>query len=207
MSAEALTVREASFVAEIPCTAIHQAIDEQKLPVGLVGAPGKWLLNRDGVLLLAVEKVLEPSLSPTTRAVLRDTLVQRLQSRPSRAELGEVVVVQGPLRIVLALDALAERIEAQWRRLAAALELIVEDPEVQGGAPTFRGTRILVRPVAEALDRGILEAELLEDYPALTLESIAAARLYAAVRPPCSRPTADTAGLTPKSVRRVEQAA
>lgn len=41
---------------------------------------------------------------------------------------------------------------------------IVEDPDVQAGAPTFRDTRILVLPVAKALKRGVDRAEIKTDY-------------------------------------------
>lgn len=59
--------------------------------------------------------------------------------------------------------------------------LIVEDPDVQAGAPTFRGTRILVLPVAQALRRGVHRAEIKADY-GLTDEQLEAALAYEAAR-------------------------
>lgn len=60
--------------------------------------------------------------------------------------------------------------------------IVVEDPQVQGGAPIFRGTRVLVRNIAAALESGVDESELREDY-ALSDEQLAAARVYAAAKP------------------------
>ncbi len=61
---------------------------------------------------------------------------------------------------------------------------IVEDTDVQAGAPTFRGTRILVLPVAQALKRGVDRAEIKADY-CLTDAQLDAALAYEAAR---SRP-------------------
>lgn len=60
---------------------------------------------------------------------------------------------------------------------------IAEDPEVQAGAPTFKGTRVLVWPIVDALKHGTPEAELLRDYPALSREKLNAALLYSEVHP------------------------
>ncbi|GGK46096.1 DUF433 domain-containing protein [Salinarimonas ramus] len=53
---------------------------------------------------------------------------------------------------------------------------------MQAGAPTFRGTRVLVRPVAAALARGVDREKLKEDYR-LSDEQLSAALVYVAARP------------------------
>jgi uncharacterized protein (DUF433 family) len=67
--------------------------------------------------------------------------------------------------------------------ISAAMALVVEDPDVQGGAATFRGTRILVQQIAQSLAQGADEAELFQDYPRLTREMVEAARLYGKLYP------------------------
>lgn len=69
---------------------------------------------------------------------------------------------------------------AQYR---AAMRLIVQDDAIQGGAATFRGTRILVRQIADLIAQGVDAAELFQDYPRLTPEMIDAARIFAARHP------------------------
>lgn len=64
-----------------------------------------------------------------------------------------------------------------------AMNWIIEDPEIQGGAATFKGTRILVHQVGLLLEQGITEEELREDYPNLTPEMIGAARIYVREHP------------------------
>jgi uncharacterized protein (DUF433 family) len=56
-------------------------------------------------------------------------------------------------------------------------DMIIEDPEVQAGAPTFRGTRVLARPIAEAIRRGVSRDEIKADYR-LTDQQIEAALAY-----------------------------
>ena len=81
--------------------------------------------------------------------------------------------------------------DERWQRLSHALDLIVEDPEIQAGAPTFKSTRVLVWPIIEALRLGEPEAEILEHHPALTHAALEAAKLYAEVRPRRGRPKID----------------
>ena len=50
-----------------------------------------------------------------------------------------------------------ERNDAGYRR---AMRLIVEDEDIQAGAATFRGTRILVHQIAALLRQGADEREL-----------------------------------------------
>lgn len=55
-------------------------------------------------------------------------------------------------------------------------------PEVRGGKPCIRGTRITVYDILEYLAGGMSDAEILADFPALTREDIAAALSFAAAR-------------------------
>ncbi len=56
---------------------------------------------------------------------------------------------------------------------------ISADPSILGGEPVFAGTRLSVRRIAEAAERGETLARLLEDYPYLTEEDVAFARQFA----------------------------
>ena len=59
---------------------------------------------------------------------------------------------------------------------------IVTDPSVLVGKPVIKGTRIAVEFVIELLARSWSEAQILENYPGLTREDIAACLAYAAER-------------------------
>jgi len=62
--------------------------------------------------------------------------------------------------------------------------LIVENPEICGGAPTLGGTRIEVRLVASLLEQGRAFAEVLGSYPHLTLAQVATALKWMQVTHP-----------------------
>ena len=62
----------------------------------------------------------------------------------------------------------------------APLERIAIDPEICGGKPCIRGTRIWVSLVLDFLAEGMTEAELLAEYPQLVHEDVLAAIAYGA---------------------------
>ncbi len=53
-------------------------------------------------------------------------------------------------------------------------------PEICHGKPTIRGLRYTVESILELLASGMLENEILEDYPDLEKEDLRACILYAA---------------------------
>jgi uncharacterized protein (DUF433 family) len=57
---------------------------------------------------------------------------------------------------------------------------IVSAPEICGGRPCIRGTRMRIVDIVEALASGASRSELLADFPYLTDEDISAALRYAA---------------------------
>ena len=61
---------------------------------------------------------------------------------------------------------------------------IISDPEILGGTPVFRGTRIPLDHIAGLVRKGVPLGEITEDYPSLSEQDIAFARVYARlVRP------------------------
>jgi uncharacterized protein (DUF433 family) len=62
------------------------------------------------------------------------------------------------------------------------LQRITIRPEQCGGRPCIRGMRIRVIDVLELLAAGESQAQILEDYPYLEADDIAACLLYAARR-------------------------
>jgi len=60
------------------------------------------------------------------------------------------------------------------------LERISVDPQVCGGKPCIRGTRIYIAIVLDSLAEGLTPDEIVSQYPQLTLDDIHAALAYAA---------------------------
>jgi uncharacterized protein (DUF433 family) len=65
------------------------------------------------------------------------------------------------------------------RELCRARRLVLSDPEIMGGDPVFRGTRVPVHTLAELVAQGSKPAELIDSYPRLTAEMIRLAPVYA----------------------------
>ena len=76
---------------------------------------------------------------------------------------------------------------ASLRALRRARSLIVTDPEILGGDPVFRGTRVPVHVIAAMLEQAT-EAEILKAYPRITVEMVRLALAYAQAYPIRGRP-------------------
>jgi uncharacterized protein (DUF433 family) len=61
-------------------------------------------------------------------------------------------------------------------------EQITLSPDVRGGKPCVKGTRITVYDVLEYLAGGMTEDQILEDFPDLARDSIRACLAFAAAR-------------------------
>ena len=59
-------------------------------------------------------------------------------------------------------------------------ERIEINPDIMGGKPVIRGTRVPVETVLRKLGAGIPEEEILKDHPRLAVEDIRAAQSFAA---------------------------
>jgi uncharacterized protein (DUF433 family) len=58
-------------------------------------------------------------------------------------------------------------------------ELITCDPGVLGGKPVIKGTRLAVEKVVELMAEGWSEAQIIENYPGVAHDDIAACLFYA----------------------------
>ena len=72
--------------------------------------------------------------------------------------------------------------------LEKATKMIVSDRGILGGAPCFKGTRIVVHDIAEMLANGDQVATILAAYPRLTEGQVTAAVIYAEAHPRRGRP-------------------
>ncbi|MFL6934996.1 MAG: DUF433 domain-containing protein [Xanthobacteraceae bacterium] len=59
-------------------------------------------------------------------------------------------------------------------------ERIELNPEIMGGKPVIRGTRVPVELILRKLGAGLPPEAMLRDYPRLTLDDIRAAQAFAA---------------------------
>jgi uncharacterized protein (DUF433 family) len=62
----------------------------------------------------------------------------------------------------------------------ALMTRITSRPDVCGGRPCVRDTRIEIAVILDGLAEGLVDADLIDHYPQLTIEDIHAALAYAA---------------------------
>ncbi|MGK9234242.1 DUF433 domain-containing protein [Inquilinus limosus] len=181
-----LTVGEACVVTGLRPDQINDAIDRKRVPSRWVTAQGgRRRLDKRGLVAFKIET----SLAGRVPVEIRQRWYAKLAEGASP---GRLVTKDPETSVTYQVDLRPYRadIDSRWRKLKSAKRLIVEDPDIQAGAATFKGTRILVHPIADALAAGISEAELLEDYPRLTRDMLDAARIWCVAYPRRGRPRA-----------------
>jgi uncharacterized protein (DUF433 family) len=178
---ETFSPAEISAVTGASVKAIYRVIGE-RLPRGLsVQRNRQQYLTRWGAVCFAIDREMPKDVPLAVRRKLYASILERTSAPRAQYE-------RGILSYVVNVKAVADKIDQDLARYRDAMRLIVTDHAIQGGAATFRGTRILVHQIADLLAHGVGEAELREDYPRLTPEMIAAAPIYARAHPRRGRP-------------------
>lgn len=191
---ERFTPIEAGWLTDIPCKSINKIIDSGEVDrVGRAKA-GSRFLGFGELLYLALRKDLEGALSPGARAEVYASLLEL--TREDFALVLRKTERNWPKTVIeLAGGVLRVDIRNAMRRLAKRLaelrdveRTIVSDPDIRGGEPVFRGTRIPVYTIAALVEQGADPREIREDYPSLNATGVRAAVVYASTRPKRGRP-------------------
>src|ERR1700674_1368705 len=158
------TPTEAAVLTGLSLKAVNNAIDKKTISAAS-GEEGGRLLDARALMSLSIERRLSDRIATPE---LRRRVFDALADAPRN-----VVSLEGGL---LKID------------LRRPRRLVVTDPEILGGDPVFRGTRVPVHLVAELVAQGSKPSELIDSYPRLTAEMIRLAPVYAAAYPLRGRP-------------------
>src|SRR5271157_1938376 len=167
------TPTEAAVLTGLPLKAVNNAIDKKIVSVVSSEERGR-LLDARALISLSIERRLSDRIATPE---LRRRVFDALAATPRN-----VVSLEGGL---LKIDLRESRraLAASLRDLRRARRLVVSDPEILGGDPVFRGTRVPVLLIAALVAQGAKSAELTEGYPRLSAEMIRLAPDYAAAYP------------------------
>ena len=80
---------------------------------------------------------------------------------------------------------------------------ILSDPAILNGTPVFRGTRIPLDHIAGLIRKAVPMSEIIEDYPSLSEQDIAYARVFARL----VKPSPVSGTIKPIQLRRKTRAA
>jgi len=171
------TPTEAAVLTGLTLKAVNNAIDKKTISA-VAGEEGGRLLDARALVSLALERRLADRVAPELRRQVFDALA----SSPRNT-----VSLEGGL-VKIDLREPRREVATSLRDLRRARRLVVSDPDIMGGEPVFRGTRVPVHMIAGLVAQGSTPAELLAGYPRLSAEMIRLAPVYAAAYPLRGRP-------------------
>ena len=174
------TPSEAAVLTRLSVKAVNNAIDKKTVAAtsGRRAGHATRLLDLRALMSLALERRLADRMVPGLRRELFEALTDAQRS---------TVSLEGGL-IKVDLREPRRELAAALRELRRVRQLVVTDPEILGGEPVFRGTRVPVQAIASQLAEGESEAGLRQAYPRLTSEMVRLAPLYVAAYPSRGRP-------------------
>ncbi len=177
-----LTRREAAELVHVPLGTLDKAI-EQKVVTAYRRRDRTWLRSEDVGLIVLLQKAALPlpvALKRKIKRWVRDTEPYRA-GHESEFSIGDALIIRWTTEMTEAVEAAESyaTLRDQW---------IETNPDIKGGEPVIRGTRISVRAVAGRLDHGDTVDTLTEDYPAIPAEAFLTAYTYARAHPRRGRP-------------------
>ena len=184
-----LKVTEAAVLSGVTVRDVNRAVDE-----GLLGAfsprgDGRRISTLDCILIrfyfhtasrltaeerLAVIKRVEPRLRALAPDAIASALTEDWTVPDDVLTINLTPFVRDTLRSL--------------ERLTEARAAITVSPDVLGGIPVLKGTRVPVHDVAASLAAGYTRADVLAAYPTLSDDLLDLAVLYAEARPARGRP-------------------
>jgi uncharacterized protein (DUF433 family) len=178
MTPTLITRSEAAALSGTSPTTVKKAVDQKVIPSKQLRSQS--YIETDDVPVLAMFGLLaDMRLSLKHKRQVRRWL--RTSSAPTELELTPALVV----RKVEAIEQARHRAE-RYTRLRD--EWIVRDPDVKGGEPVIRGSRVGVHTLAARVVEGESDAVLAEDFPHVPPEAREIAVQYARANPRRGRP-------------------
>jgi uncharacterized protein (DUF433 family) len=182
-----LKLTEAAVVARVALRDVNRAIDEHILPEGFVS-------NDDGRRVAVVAcTLISFYVDSAERLTAKERMfaIHEAGSRLHKFRAGGLEFLDWTVRhdfLTIDLSTFAKRTTERMERLAAAREAVVSDPEILGGTPVLRGTRVPVYDVAASVEDGLPMERILAAYASIDKERVELAALYAEANPPRGRP-------------------
>ena len=169
------TPTEAAVLTRLSVKAVNNAIDRKTVPTVAGDRAGyvTRLLDLRALMSLALERRLVDRLMPEARREVFDAVAAAPRNRVSLEGGFLTIDLREPRR----------ELATSLRALRRARDAVMSDPDIMGGDPVFRGTRVPVHTIAALLGQGQTEADLLHDHPRLTVEMVRLAPIYAAAYP------------------------
>lgn len=176
---EEYTPQEAAAIAGVRLGRIQNAITKGEFGRRPKGKGRRRRIDRAALLTVALLARLGKDVYVKPKKLYETLRTQDDATKP--IIVGEVVTIDVPHVLGRVINNLEIYDHAR--------EWIECNPEVMGGIPVIRGTRLPVRMINARLAGGDTVESIIEDYPYLDRETIEAANLFAQANPTRGRPT------------------
>lgn len=182
-----LTTTEAAVASGVSLPQINRVIDEKILPDDCYSTSPTRTVRADACLLIAFYFETADWLTASARLkTIRNAVAHRQTHRHTWAQWKHYVVDDNFLTLRFA--DLWKNVDDRLEKLTAAEKMVIEDPEILGGTPVIRGTRVPVHRVAALFDAGTPMERILKAYPGITERQVELASIYAKAVPQRGRP-------------------
>jgi uncharacterized protein (DUF433 family) len=182
-----ITRNEAAELSGASATAINKAVEQKAVKTGIArvstsgtGKSASLLIDARDVGALCLFSTLSFALPVKDKRKVFAWL--REAELDAELRLAEGIVVRK-----------TERVDAAARRALRYAELrdrfLEINPDVQGGEPVIRGTRVPIRGLAKQIEAGEARSTLLEEYDYMDPDAFAFATLWARANPRRGRPS------------------
>ncbi len=191
-AADMLKPSEAAVVARVALRDVNRVIDEHILPEGFFSLDDGRRVAATACTLIAFYFDSAKRLTSEERLfAIREagSRLHRFRTRALASLIEEDWIVRDEF-LTIDLAPFVRRTNERMERLGAAREIVLSDPDVLGGAPIVRGTRVPVHDVAASVAAGLPMDRILAAYPSLDTDKIELATIYAEANPARGRPRA-----------------
>jgi uncharacterized protein (DUF433 family) len=181
--AELFSVSEAAAIAEVSPNTIRTAIEKKAVRPSHLRKTGKAIRHQFSVGDVLFAKLLAEFPFPLSKED-KESLARILARGNRKAaqwslEGANVVYRSGDMQISIQCKTFRQTVAKNLAAYRWGRRRIVSSPEILGGEPVFRGTRIPLQHVASLYRKGVSEREIAEDFPTLSARDLAYARLVA----------------------------
>jgi len=181
--AELFTLDEAAAIAEIEPDSVRTALEKKSVTPSKKVKTGKVFRYRfsegDVLFLLVITEFPFPLTKEDKDSLAKVVAHGNKTAKHWASEGADLVFRSGEMTIIVEWKSLRETVEKNVAAYRWGKERIVSSPDILGGEPVFRGTRVPLAHVAALFRKDVPEKEIAEDFPALDQRDLEYARLAA----------------------------
>jgi len=189
---ELFSVNEAAAIAEISPETIRTALEKRSVTPSHKRRVGKAVRHQfsiGDVLFIKLLAEFPFPLSQQDKQSLAQVLARgSRQASPWSMQGTDLVYRSGDIQLFVQCTGFRQIVDRNLAAFRWGKRRVVSLPEVLGGEPVFRGTRVPLQQVASLFRKGVPKQEIVEDFPNLSEQDLAYARLFSRLGEKPGRP-------------------